>query len=133
MFITAMTSSPGYIKIAQEDWRMCSEPHGDVQERAHRGMDGSVALLAISCTSPGCHKPSSFSLQDSAGSSEQAAACSEAFLMPCAARLPSPEPTQAPGTHRGGRRFQQGAPVPTNRRVTGYKPPREADALRAAI
>lgn len=89
LFITAMTSSLGYIKIEQEDWGICLESHGGIQKRAQRGTDGFVALLAISCTSPGCHKPSNFSLQNFASSSEQAAACSEAFLMPssCAAAL----------------------------------------------
>lgn len=77
---------------------LCLEFHRDVQKRTHRGMDGYVALLATSCTAPGCCKPSSFSLQNFAGSSEQIAACSEAFLMPLAVQLLSQESTQAPSS-----------------------------------
>lgn len=102
---------------------LCLKSHGDIQKSAHRGMNRYMALLGISCNSPGCRRLSSFSLQNSAGSSEQAAACSEAFLMPSTVRLLSQEATQAPGMHCGRHQFQQGALVLTNRTFTDYKTP----------
>lgn len=61
-----------YIKTEREDGEITFESHADVQKQAHGGTDGCVALLGISCASPCCHKRGGFSLQNSAGFSEQA-------------------------------------------------------------
>lgn len=71
MFITAMAFL-GFIKTEREDGEIRFESHADVQKQAHGGTDGCTVLLGTSCTSPCCRKRGGFSLQNSAGSSEEA-------------------------------------------------------------